>query len=1010
MLCAVLFSLTPPTAEADSTGPLSPQQSLESLAVGEGLVATLFANEPEVRNPAVIDIDERGRVWAAEGLNYRKYKDLQPGGDRIVILEDTDGDGHADSTKTYYQGHEIDNALGLCVLGNRLIVSRSPDVFVFTDEDGDDRPDRIEKLFTGVSGEQHDHGIHSFVFGPDGKLYFNMGNEGKQLLDKDGKPIVDRAGNLIQDEVYPYREGMIFRCDLDGGEIETLAWNFRNNYEVAVDSFGTMWQSDNDDDGNRGVRINYVMQYGNYGYRDEITGGNWREERPNWEKEIPLRHWHLNDPGVVPNLLQTGAGSPTGLVVYEGELLPEPFQGEMIHCDAGPNVVRSYPVEPDGAGYKASIVNVLHSEEDTWFRPADVCVAPDGSLLVADWYDPGVGGHDMGDHDPQSIRGRIYRVAPLNGGSYQVPGLDLESAEGCARALVSPNQATRFLGWTRLREMGNEAETVLQKIWEEDNPRHRARALQLLARIEGKESHYLEQAAAEKDPNLRKAALRIAKQTNQSLLPLLTSLVEDENPQVRRECALALRHCYLEEAPRLWAQLAHAYPAGDRWYLEALGIGADRQETAFLQAWRRMAGKDWDDERGRDIVWRSRSPISNNLLADLICAENTPAGETDRYVRALHFTPEDGKQRAFHRLLNESIAKAKSSDKWALVGIDLLLLSPDFRYVPVEIPVDYVQTLLDATKGSAHFVRLIDLFKVRSRGADLLAYVYEAEEMEVAAEAAKHLLGERDAAMVRSVLFGEDAAKAAKLVEAFGAIGSEPAREVAKMVLLTEPLDASVYQAAVNGLARDRAGAKEILDLAKAGKLPPSAKGVASLRLNNVHSSWTEVKEGAARYLPLPQTREGVTVPSLAELAELSPNPENGHKVYQALCLLCHKVGGEGTAFGPELSDIGNKLGKDALFASIVDPSAGISFGYETTEVEIASGTSTVGYVVAETEDELTLKEAGGIEKKYAKSEIENRAIQRASLMPEGLTLGMTAQDFADLLEYLSHLKTGKSE
>ena len=80
----------------------------------------------------------------------------------------------------------------------------------------------------------------------------------------------------------------------------------------------------------------------------------------------------------------------------------------MIHCDAGPNVVRSYPVKKNGAGYTAEIVNILKGEKDQWFRPADVCVAPDGSLIIADWYDPGVGGHAAGDQ----IRGRIYRVAP----------------------------------------------------------------------------------------------------------------------------------------------------------------------------------------------------------------------------------------------------------------------------------------------------------------------------------------------------------------------------------------------------------------------------------------------------------------------------------------------------------------------------------------------------------------------------------------------------------------------
>src|SRR6187549_375619 len=152
---------------------------------------------------------------------------------------------------------------------------------------------------------------------------------------------------------------MVFRCNLDGREVEMLAWNFRNNWEVSVDSFGTLWQSDNDDDGNKGVRINYVMEFGNYGYSDEMTGAGWQSARLGIESEIPQRHWHLNDPGVVPNLLQTGAGSPTGMVIYEGSLLPVQFRDQIIHADAGPNVVRSYPVKKNGAGYTADTINIL---------------------------------------------------------------------------------------------------------------------------------------------------------------------------------------------------------------------------------------------------------------------------------------------------------------------------------------------------------------------------------------------------------------------------------------------------------------------------------------------------------------------------------------------------------------------------------------------------------------------------------------------------------------------------
>src|SRR2546425_243171 len=318
-------------ANPAGVGPEAARESVKKFTVGDGLEASLFASEPMVHNPTDMDIDERGRVWITEGVNYRstfqKWGVLQPAGDRIVILDDTNGDGVADKETVFYQDPSINAALGICVLGNKVIVSSSPNVFVLSDIDGDGKADKRELLFTGIKGRDHDHAVHAFVFGPEGKLYFNFGNEGKELhypVNKDVplhgvidnvamKPVVDLDGNEVNNRGKPYRQGMVFRCNLDGSGVETLAWNFRNNYEVAVDSFGTMWQSDNDDDGNRGVRINYVMEYGNFGYADEMTGAAWPEA---WseakskgvaEDEKVFYEWHQYDPGVVPNLLHTGA-------------------------------------------------------------------------------------------------------------------------------------------------------------------------------------------------------------------------------------------------------------------------------------------------------------------------------------------------------------------------------------------------------------------------------------------------------------------------------------------------------------------------------------------------------------------------------------------------------------------------------------------------------------------------------------------------------------------------------
>jgi len=623
-----------------STGGSTPEEAIENLDVHAALQAEVFAAEPMMLSPSNIDIDHRGRVWVCEVINYRRHNGKRPEGDTILILEDTNGDGKADSKKVFYQGRDIDSAHGVCVLGTpdgkntRVIVSALDKVQVFTDVDGDDKADKKETLFSGISGSQHDHGIHQFLFGPDGRLYFNFGNSGKQLKDKDGKPITDLAGNEVNDRRNPYQQGMVFRCELDGSRLETLGWNFRNNWMVAVDSFGALWQSDNDDDGNRGVRINFVMEYGNYGYRSEITGGGWRDKRTNIEKTIPERHWHLNDPGVMPNLLLTGAGSPTGICVYEGALLPEVFQGQMIHCDAGPSIVRAYPVKRKGAGYSATIVNILDgAKRDKWFRPSDVKVAPDGSLIVADWYDPGVGGHNMRDLD----RGRLFRVTPKGHKGYKLPKNDFKSTKGLIAALGNPNNSVRHIAWIELNKRQEAVESALQKMASEDHPRMRARAIWLLAKIKGNAQTAVAQAAKDKDENIRGMALRIARQHKLDVIPIINKLSGDGSALVRRECLIALRHNESKEAPHIWAMLANAHDGKDRWYLEALGLAADKQENKFFDNW--VAGAKLNTAAARDIIWRNRGTHGAKYLADIILNRETLEAEKPRYLRALDFIP-----------------------------------------------------------------------------------------------------------------------------------------------------------------------------------------------------------------------------------------------------------------------------------------------------------------------------------------------------------------------------------
>jgi putative membrane-bound dehydrogenase-like protein len=177
-LAVVLISIFISCSKEASTDEHSPEHSLADLKVYDGLEVTLFASEPMFTNPTNIAIDERGRVWVCEAYNYRNQINAKnpekKEGDRIMILEDTDGDGKADKSTLFYQGTDVNSALGISLLGDKVIVSCSPNVFVFTDANHDDVPDSKEIFFKGLHGEQHDHGMHTFVFGPDGRLSMFM--------------------------------------------------------------------------------------------------------------------------------------------------------------------------------------------------------------------------------------------------------------------------------------------------------------------------------------------------------------------------------------------------------------------------------------------------------------------------------------------------------------------------------------------------------------------------------------------------------------------------------------------------------------------------------------------------------------------------------------------------------------------------------------------------------------------------------------------------------------------
>jgi putative membrane-bound dehydrogenase-like protein len=997
-------------AAAVASAQVPPADAAAVLKLPAGLSVSPFAAEPLLSSPSDIDVDARGRVWACEVVNYRGKKNTRPEGDRILVLEDTDGDGQADRQTVFYQGRDVDSALGICVIGDgpgrKAIISCAPEVFVLHDDDGDLMADRKEVLFTKTGLPQHDHSVHAFVVGPDGRWYFNVGNTGKAVHDRDGTPVRDRFGNVVNDAGTPYRHGMVFRCRPDGSDFEVLGHNFRNNYEVAVDSFGGLWQSDNDDDGNRGVRINAVLDYGNFGYVDERTGAGWRSPRTNLEAEVPLQHWHQNDPGVVPNLLLTGAGSPTGMCAYEGTLLPERFRGALIHCDAGPNVVRAYHVRPAAAGYAADSETLVDGSADRWFRPADVCVAPDGSLIVADWYDPGVGGHGMADTE----KGRLFRIAPA-GAAWSVPPVDFGTVAGAVAALGSPNLSTRATALARLAAEPDAAHAQLEQAFTmATDPRLRARLAWGAGMLPGRAQAWVARLATDPDERLRIVALRMQRLVGGEVLGLVESLVEDPSAAVRREAAIALRGIGGGQADRAWAALAAHHAAGDRWNVEALGIGAD-SPTGFggpgpwdgrLAAWRAAVGDGWMNPAGREIVWRSRAAETPRLLCELIAGESISTNESLALVRALDFQDPAATAAAVGDIVTGFTAPEEKL-RIILPELALRLDGPDVTDARL---AQRIEEAVGYVAGTQLFVDLVRRHRLEQRVGDLVALAAaDGTSEQLAAVAVGTALDAGQVDAVRAAA-ASDPAVAARLLAAVGIHGSSAGRELLVAILQDAAAPSDRAAAAVRGLARSRQGALELVGIAKRGGLPPAVVPVAALAV--AECPWGDMKRAAADVLPLPQAKGGTPLPPVTELVKRQGRPEVGQTVFAGAgtCAKCHVVAGAGKAVGPDLSGIGAKLSRPALYEAILAPSAAISHNYETWTAQREDGRSATGLLVSRSDAELVIRGADGIDVTIPAGEIEELVKQPVSLMPADLAATLSADDLVDLVAWLETLRT----
>ena len=345
------------------------------------LVVELVAQEPEIVTPTGIAVDERGRIWAVENNTHftpKNYKGFVS--DRIQIFEDFAPDGRAKKISTFADGFRNSMSLVLGKNGAVFFAMRNEILLLRDTKNAGTADERKTLIKLDTAGDYPHNGLAGLALGPDGKLYFGLGeNLGKpySIIGSDGTTL--KGGG---------EGGNIYRCELDGGKLEIIATGFWNPWGLGFDAFGRLFAVDNDPDSRPPCRLLHVVEGGDYGYRFRYG-----------RKGIhPFIAWNGELPDTLPMVSGTGE-APCTVYACETPGMPKDYRGDLLVTCWADNVIQRFKLVPDGASFKSRPEELIKGDMN--FRPVGMVPAPDGSLIVSDWANKSYPVHGAG---------RIWRI------------------------------------------------------------------------------------------------------------------------------------------------------------------------------------------------------------------------------------------------------------------------------------------------------------------------------------------------------------------------------------------------------------------------------------------------------------------------------------------------------------------------------------------------------------------------------------------------------------------------
>jgi putative membrane-bound dehydrogenase-like protein len=994
---------------------LSPEESVKRMKVPDAFEVKLFAAEPDVVNPIAFTIDEKGRVWVVENFEYPSR--TPPGKaprDRIIILEDTDGDGKADKRSVFAEGKDFpvmkeraDKGLGAFDLASGIEVGHggvfvgAPPYLWFI-ENKNDKPGKFEVLLKGFGSQDTHETLNTFQWGPDGRLYglhgvfthsdVTQADGGRQPSEFETTPKASDSSST---------RGANAPRSPDSVRMNAAVWRYdvhTRKFEIFAEGTSNPWGMDFDSQGNCFLCCCVIPHLFHI-----VPGGIYKRQAGT--SFNPYAYGYLNE--ICDHTFHKESGwAHAGLLCLDNPNVPEEYRTSVIFGSIHGCSIKRNTLKRNGSTFTASKAPDFLVSGDKNFRPINLRWAPDGSILVIDWHDQNPC-HQAKPESWDKEHGRVYRIQRKGGKSeaaLDIPAKTSRELHDVALLATNPwesRTAVRVLAERGERPF-KEGEWGTSRIHCKDLWALHARLGSNGIGIEGWIEHELKSLMFGEVPETFVWLVRLGcndGKPNAELLGLMNKLASHSklSPIVRLELASAAQRFAfdIEAKSLLHSLLLHKQDAADPVIPLMLWYAYEKELAKLASAKTPVANAPGSPMPiFEELQWLAKNAPGNPLITDHII---------NRVIRRLVATGREEHLAACVDLVKD--ATDKPVRRQALAG-----LAEGLKGQLREPPKAWgeVQAAL-GKDDDAEVKKLTQALAVNFQSAQAAARAYatyhdlrktSAERAEAMRQVvlAKH----PHALTLCHSCLRQEPDLAVKLEAARGLASFDQPAVAKDAIEFWKQYPQEVRGELVNVLKGRKEWARQLLDAVGKGTVPRTDltdNTILAVRAFNDRGLNEQIEKVWGRYRPTPQELEKLIAGMHAQVKEKPGDAAKGRVVFEKNCMQCHKFDGKGHDVGPALDGADRSV--DYLLVNVLDPNRVIGQPYYQKVVLLKNGQVKTGLLHGEDDSTLTLKREQAALEIIQKKDIDEAKTVEKSLMPEGLDKNITPEEFRHLVEYL---------